>query len=317
MDYVFSLDGSRVTATPFSAGPWDSTMQHGGAPTALVARAAERFPSERPMRVARLTVDLLRPVPVGVLDIETEVIREGRKIQLLQVRLLSAGKECVRATVLKLRDEAQALPPHEGFRALDLQAPSEDEPRSEGFGASQGFGSGVSAKIVRGRWGESGAAAVWFRAERPIVDGEETSSLMRAALTADFSNGVSAVLDFQQFTFINADLSVSFSRNPVGTWILLDAETWVGDSGGALACARLADRDGYFGRAVQSVLIQSRGRLYRPNRFGSDAIRASSFGIPARRPPASWREMSQPSGKGALALPSQTRSQPPAVGTTR
>ena len=258
MDYVFRVDGGRVTATPFSAGPWDPTMQHGGAPTALVARAAERFPSERPMRVARLTVDLLRPVPVGELEIETEVIREGRKIKLLQVRLSSAGKECVRASVLKLRDEPQDLPAHPGFRPLELAVPPEDAPRSDGFGGGQGFGSGVSANIVRGTWGEPGAAAVWFRAERPIVDGEETSPLMRAALTADFSNGVSSVLDFQKFTFINADLSVSFSRNPVGSWILLDAETWVGDSGGGLACARLADRDGYFGRAVQSVLIERR-----------------------------------------------------------
>jgi len=259
MDYVFSVEGDRATATPFAAGPWDPTMQHGGAPSALVARAAERFPAERPMRVARLTVDLLRPVPVGVLDIETEVIREGRKIQLLQVRLLAAGKECVRASVLKLRDEPQDLPPHEGFRPLTLDPPSEDEPRSPGFGASHGFGSGMSAKIARGEWGKPGPAAVWFRAERPMIEGEETTPLMRAALTADFSNGVSSVLDFQQWTYINADLSVSFARNPVGSWILLDAETWVGDSGGALACARLADRDGYFGRAVQSVLIEKRG----------------------------------------------------------
>lgn len=259
MDYVFSVEGDRATATPFAAGPWDPTMQHGGAPSALVARAAERFPAERPMRVARLTVDLLRPVPVGVLDIETEVIREGRKIQLLQVRLLAAGKECVRASVLKLRDEAQDLPPHEGFRPLTFEAPPEDAPRAPGFGPGQGFGSGMSARIARGEWGKPGPAAVWFRADRPMIEGEETSSLMRAALTADFSNGVSSVLDFQQWTYINADLSVSFARDPVGSWILLDAETWVGNSGGALACARLADRDGYFGRAVQTVLIEKRG----------------------------------------------------------
>jgi len=259
MDYVFRVDGNRATATPFAAGPWDPAMQHGGAPSALVARAAERFPAERPMRVARLTVDLLRPVPVGALDIETEVIREGRKIQLLQVRLLAAGKECVRASVLKLRDEPQDLPPHEGFRPLAFEPPPEDEPRLPGFGASHGFGSGMSARIVRGEWGKPGPAAVWFRAERPMVEGEATTALMRAALTADFCNGVSSVLDFQQWTYINADLSVSFARDPVGSWILLDAETWVGDRGGALACARLADRDGFFGRAVQTVLIEKRG----------------------------------------------------------
>lgn len=258
-EYVFSVEGTRATATPFSAGPWDPTLQHGGAPSALVARAAGLFPSARPMRIARLRVDLLRPVPVATLDIETEVIREGRKIQLLQVRLLSQGIECVRASVLKLRDEPQDLPANPGFRLLDLIPPDEDEPRSDGFGNNQGFGSGMSAKIVRGQWGEPGVAAVWFRAERPMVRGEETTPVMRAALTADFCNGVSAVLDFQQWTFINGDLSVSLSRDPVGKWILLDAETWVGDSGGALAFARLADRKGYFGRAVQSVLIERRG----------------------------------------------------------
>jgi hypothetical protein len=257
-EYVFSIDGTRATATPFAAGPWDPTLQHGGAPSALVARAAEAFPAARPMRVARMTVDLLRPVPVATLDIETEVVREGRKIQLLQVRLLAEGKECVRASVLKLRDETLELPDHDGFRPLELPPPPEDEPSSAGFGPGHGFGSGMSAKIVRGQWGQPGPAAVRFRADRPIVQGEETSPLMRAALTADFCNGVSSVLDFQKWTYINGDLSVSFARRPVGSWILLDAETWVGDSGGALAFARLADRNGYFGRAVQSVLVEPR-----------------------------------------------------------
>jgi len=256
--YVFEVAGPRATATPFAAGPWDPTMQHGGAPTALVARAAEAFPSARPMRVARLTVDLLRPVPVATLDIETEVVREGRKIQLLQVRLLADGKECVRASVLKLRDEPLDLPEHGGFRPLDIAPPAENAPSTAGFGPSHGFGSGMSAVIARGEWGKPGPAAVWFRAERPIVRGEATSPLMRAALTADFCNGVSSVLDFQRWTYINGDLSVSFARDPVGDWILLDAETWVGDSGGALAFARLADREGYFGRAVQSVLVEKR-----------------------------------------------------------
>ena len=41
------------------------------------------------MRIARVTVDLMRPVPVAPLTIETEVLREGRKIQLCGVRLLA------------------------------------------------------------------------------------------------------------------------------------------------------------------------------------------------------------------------------------
>ncbi len=57
---------------------------------------------------------------------------------------------------------------------------------------------------------------------------------MRAAMTGDFCNGVSSVLDFDEWTFINADLTISLARMPVGEWILLDAQTWLGDHGAGL-----------------------------------------------------------------------------------
>ena len=47
-------------------------------------------------------------------------------------------------------------------------------------------------------------------------------------------------------------------REPVGEWILLDAETWVGPDSVGIAAARLADTRGYFGRAVQSVIFEKR-----------------------------------------------------------
>jgi hypothetical protein len=78
---------------------------------------------------------------------------------------------------------------------------------------------------------------------------------MRAVVAADFCNGTSAVLDFRKWRFINADLTVSFARQQVGEWILLDAESWVGPDGAGLATARLA---GYFGRAIQSLVIEKR-----------------------------------------------------------
>ena len=52
--------------------------------------------------------------------------------------------------------------------------------------------------------------------------------------------------------------TVSLGREPVGEWILLDAETWVGPDSVGIAAARLADIKGYFGRAVQSVIFEKR-----------------------------------------------------------
>jgi hypothetical protein len=41
MDAIYRVDGNRVVASANAAGPWDAGMQHGSAPAALVAWAAE------------------------------------------------------------------------------------------------------------------------------------------------------------------------------------------------------------------------------------------------------------------------------------
>ena len=81
MDAIYRVDGNRVVTSANAAGPWDAGMQHGSAPAALVVRAAEAIPAREPMRIAGVTIDLMRPVPVAPLTLQTEVLREGRKIQ--------------------------------------------------------------------------------------------------------------------------------------------------------------------------------------------------------------------------------------------
>jgi hypothetical protein len=102
MEAIYRVDGNRVVTSPPAAGPWDPTMQHGSAPSSLVIWAAETIPTPQPMQIVRLTVDLMRPVPVAPLTIETEVLREGRKIQLCAVRLVAKDVVVVRASVLKI-----------------------------------------------------------------------------------------------------------------------------------------------------------------------------------------------------------------------
>jgi hypothetical protein len=105
MDAIYRVDGNRVVTSLHAAGPWDPRMQHGSAPASLVVWAAEAVPTPVPMRIARVTIDLMRPVPVAPLTLETEVLREGRKIQLCAVRLLADGALAVGATVLKIKTQ--------------------------------------------------------------------------------------------------------------------------------------------------------------------------------------------------------------------
>lgn len=258
MDAIFRVTDAQAITSPNAAGPWSPTMQHGSAPAALVTWAAEAMPTPAPMHITRLTIDLMRPVPLAPLAIETEVLRQGRKIQLCEVRLKAEGVLVVRATVLKIRsDSTLPLPPD--VNDLPVEMPGPEQSAAEPANFSNGpFVTGMSLRAARGRFGVPGPSAIWFRVDRPLIEGAPVSQIMRAVVAADFSNGTSAVLDFREWTFLNADLTVSLARPPVGDWILLDGESWIGPEGAGLAMARLGDRRGYFGRAVQSLVIEPR-----------------------------------------------------------
>jgi acyl-Coa thioesterase superfamily protein/acyl-CoA thioesterase superfamily protein len=257
MDPIYRIDGNHVSVSPEAAGPWDARMQHGSAPAALAVWAAERIATSEPMQIARVTVDLMRPVPLVPLALQTEVLRDGRKIQLCEVTLLAEDVTVVRATVLKIKTQPLTLPPDVDDLPVDLPGPDQSREDEEKFSASPFLG-GMSLRAARGQFGIPGKSAIWYRLNRPMVEGFAVSQAMRAVVAADFCNGTSAALDFREWTFINADLTVSLARLPVGEWILLDAESWIGPSGAGLAMARLADISGYFGRAVQSLVIEKR-----------------------------------------------------------
>lgn len=257
MDAIYRIDGPNIETSGHAAGPWDPTMQHGSPPSAMVAYLGEQIPAAAPMQVARVSVDLLRPVPVAPLTYETEVLREGRKIQLCAVRLKANGTVVVSGTVLKMRVLPPELPDDIEHPPLDVPHPDDCPPLDVGFTRNP-FVGGMSLRQVRGGFGSIGPGATWYRADRTMIEGQTTSQVMRAVIAADFSNATSAVLDFRHWTFINADLNVHFARQPVGDWILLNSEMWVGPDGVGIASSKLGDTNGYFGRAIQNLVVEKR-----------------------------------------------------------
>ncbi|MEO0982524.1 MAG: thioesterase family protein [Pseudomonadota bacterium] len=253
MDPYFYFKGDIATATSHGAGPWDPTMLHGGAPTGLIVRVLEDLPSAVPVRLARLTVDLMRPVPIGDLAIETQVTREGRNIQTADITLSANGKPVARASALKIRKEMFDLP-----KAAALPGPAAALSAASAERLNQtGFNSAVEMREADAT-PPGAAAAVWFRIDRPFFDDRETTPLMRAAATGDYCNGFGSPLDFETWTFINADLTLHFAREPVGEWMMLAANGWIGPEGRGVAYGELADEQGFFGRATQSLVIAKR-----------------------------------------------------------
>src|SRR5262249_52506289 len=256
---LFDQDGSRFVPTALARGPWSPEALHGGPPAALLARCAERVAGGEGMAVARLTVELLRPVPVAALTVDTRLLRPGRKVQLVGASLLAGSVEVARATALRIRTLDLPLP-------ASITAPAPPPGPDRGTPGRSGWSDlidypafhnqGVEHRFVAGSFDRPGPATDWIRLLVPVVAGEDTSPLARVAAAADFGNGVSWVLSRNEgWQFINPDLTIGLHRVPAGEWVCLEAETAVEPSAIGQAHSRLWDERGALGWAIQSLLI--------------------------------------------------------------
>lgn len=258
-DSYFVPEGERFISTELTRGPWSPDHQHGGPPSALMAREIERVATGgKSMQVARMTVEFLRPIPIAPLSIESVIVREGRTSQVVQCRLSAGGKDVARATALKIRTtELQVRPRHRDVVA----PPPPDQSRPfefPFFGSPVGYHVSMEGRFAKGEWGQ-GPATVWMRMKYPVVPGEAPSPLQRVMAAADSGNGVSVILDITKYTFINPDLTVHLFRLPRGEWVCMDAVTNVQPNGVGLADTILHDEEGPIGYGQQSLIIARRG----------------------------------------------------------
>jgi Thioesterase-like superfamily len=241
-------------ATPATAGPWSPSAQHGGPPSALAARAMERHEPDEQMRLARVAVDILRPVPVGPLTVRTRTVRPGRRVALLETVVEAGGQDVLVARGWRIARSAAAPVIGTGEPVPAIPAGTWP-PRFGGTGHVAGYLSAVEFKFVSGNFGELGPACAWGRPLVPLLDGEELTPMSRALLLADSGNGLSMTLDPARFIFINVDLTVALQRDPEGEWLLLESVTTTGGTGTGLARTQLSDASGAAGTALQTLLV--------------------------------------------------------------
>jgi hypothetical protein len=267
-DALFELDGDLLVPTQYARGPWDPRALHGGPVGAILAWAVEPANGEGRLDVARLTVELQRPVPLEPLAIRAEVVRPGRKVQLVEATLTvaSSGVDVARARALRIRNQEVALPYDDPALADHLTPePSPLPPKQARRERSTWMSDvvafhrdGVEHRFVEGTWEEPGPVTMWVRLLVPVTAGVEPSGLQRAVAAADFGNGVSRVLPFETHTFINPDLTVHLLRQPAGDWIGMSTRTHLGPDGYGLAESALFDGQGRIGRSVQSIIVDVR-----------------------------------------------------------
>jgi Thioesterase-like superfamily len=260
-DAVFHLEGEHHVPTELARGPWGPNAQHGGPAAAILGRAVERFEPELGLSVTRITFEILRPVPLVPLVVTTAMTRPGKRVQLVTASLRGDGVELVRATALRVLPVPPDIP--EGLDPPDRPPPhpSEAAPVERLIAQERptNFSDAFELRLADGKpFGAPGPSTMWFRLRVPVVAGEEPSPLERLLVASDFGNGISGVLDYERFVFINPDLTVYVRRPPGGVWVGLDAGTWLEPGAGGYAESALYDERGRIGRAVQALYVAPR-----------------------------------------------------------
>ena len=253
---LYEPDGDLLVATGLTRGPWNPDHQHAGPPAALLARAIERASGIEDGQTARLTFEILRPVPIAALAVEARVVRPGRRVEQLEATLSHDGETLMRASAWRMRSEAVPT------------EPTVDPPPPGPTGLPEGafsfwrdevaYHRALDWRVAGGDVDAAGPATVWTRLNFPLVAGDPTSPLERLLVMADAASGVSAALRWEEWLFVNVDLGIHLSRPPEGEWMAMDARTVIGPTGMGLCTSTLSDEQGGVGVSTQSLLVAPR-----------------------------------------------------------
>ncbi len=257
---LFVPEGDDWRPTELGRGPWDRGALHGGAVAAFMVRALERCEAPVEMRLARVTLELLRPVTLDPVVVDVEVVRPGAKVSLLEATLTRVRdtETVARARALRIRTAEldfgvadDDVPPVLPDADVDVTGGVAMEEAPVAFHTHA-----VRHRFSEGMFGVAGSAFDWIRLAVPVVPGEDPTGWQRAAAAADFGNGISSVVPFDGSTlFINPDLTVHLWREPVGEWVGMDSRSHVSTTGIGGSDSAMWDEDGRIGRTNQSLLF--------------------------------------------------------------
>lgn len=252
------VDEGRFESSALTAGPWSPDAQHAGPPSALLVRAMERVDSGTDMRLARVSVDVLGPVPVAAMDIEVRTVRPGRRVELLEATATVGGRPALVARGWRMRRTPEDYPVVGGHDGPPVPATRKRGPMMS-FAHGGGYLSVVDFAFSSGGGDELGPARAWGRARADLVSGERMTGWQHTVVVADSASGVSLATDPMSHPTINCDLVVSLHREPEPGWVHLDTETIGGPGHGVLTDTLLSDDHGRIGRCVQNLFGRSAG----------------------------------------------------------
>jgi len=256
--YFTTSDGHWFVGTDHARGPWEVDACHAGPPTALMVRALEALVPRQ--RLARLTVELMRPVPIGGFRVQAEVRKPGRSVTLTEAEIFDDDRVYVRAYGVHTRalDDFETVTVATSAPDFAVAVPGRF-PIREARHDRPGFIESLDVRydLSEGSAGTGGRTTIWVRPKVSILPDEEPSPFQRICPLADSGNGISYNEYLDRVSFVNPDLTIALHRDPVGEWHGARVLSHWQSDGTGLSDAELFDSHGPVGRALQTLLLAS------------------------------------------------------------
>jgi hypothetical protein len=252
----FVTDGKDYVPTRLARGPWGPSIS-GNYVGGLLARVVEQEVDDVDLQPARLTVDLLRPVALQPLQMHSSVVRDGRRLRVVDAVMTQNDLMVARASALFLRRSKHAVDTVWTSPVTMPAMPAEPDVLADdvpmllhSFGRDPVAGSpGVGVT----EWRHHGQKFVWLRETKLLVDDEPLSPFTRAVMAADVTSSLTH-WGTEGLQFINADYTITLSRLPEGFYIGLASMTHYGHAGVATGVATLFDEKGPIGSGMATAL---------------------------------------------------------------
>jgi hypothetical protein len=248
----FIEDERGLTPVPEARSPWSPEMLHGRLLAGLAARAVEAGDHDPALRVARLTLDMFRSPPMAPLTVSVSVLRDGRRVRVVDGSIGAGDLEVARVRALLLRTGPH--PTASIWHPPDWDAPPPDSLTTPA--ELQAISGWDVRPITPGGFWSAEQKRVWTRDRWQLVAGEAPSPVVRAALAADLPNPL-ANSGAAGLAFINPDLTLFLGRPPVSEWIGLEVTEHLGYDGIAVGSCALYDAAGRIGSSSVCAITNS------------------------------------------------------------
>ncbi len=250
--------------TDYTRGPWSPDSLHGGPVVGLLARTLERAmraggpqtgdPQTESLLCSRLTVEMLRPVPLDVLIADAVVVKPGRRAAVVDASLTHGGRVVARATSQWIAFDSTTTPVM-GRVPARPSTPAEPRLAATVDYPVPGFNCDTcDLRYVSGSHETSGPGVSWINLHSSLVEGEENTPLVTVATVSDLAAAAGWEETPGGGSYINPDSTLQLLRLPRSPWIGVDARVVHGGNRAAMLEADLFDDHGLVGRVLQSLV---------------------------------------------------------------